>query len=182
MADVYARDAAARDLRLLDALILEVRNGTFKPDESRAGRLDLSKRQRTRDDLGDDFHQLEIDIPLPETSVVPELHEPETKGKVEVVEEAQDDEDAGHVTTDSSDSETDDEDRALVQRQFLPPTIPDGYHCFQHHKSKLLHFMKVEDSRVLACGRMKSAAYRPLLVLRYDSAVCHACQRAVHRA
>ena len=182
MADVYARDAAARDLRLLDALILEVRNGTFKPDESRAGRLDLSKRQRTHDDLDEDFHQLEIDIPLPETSVVPGPREPETKGKVEVVEEAQDDEDAGHVTTDSSDSETDDEDRALVQRQFLPPAIPDGYHCFQHHKSKLLHFMRVEDSRVLACGRMKSAAYRPPLVLRYDSAVCHACQRAVHRA
>ena len=35
------------------------------------------------------------------TSVVPGPREPETKGKVEVVEEAQDDEDAGHVTTDS---------------------------------------------------------------------------------
>ncbi len=45
MADVYARDAAARDLRLLDSLIREVRDGTFKPDESQAGRLEGSKRQ-----------------------------------------------------------------------------------------------------------------------------------------
>ncbi len=49
MADVYARDAAARDLRLLDLLIKEVRCGAFKPDESRAGRLDASKRQRVDD-------------------------------------------------------------------------------------------------------------------------------------
>ena len=46
MADVYARDAAARGLRLLGALIQEVREGSFRPDESRAGRLDTSKRQR----------------------------------------------------------------------------------------------------------------------------------------
>ena len=53
MADVYARDAAARDLRLLDSLIKEVRSGIFKPDESRAGRLDLSKRQKVGDDWTD---------------------------------------------------------------------------------------------------------------------------------
>ena len=39
MADVYARDAQARDLRLLDALIAEIRSKTFMPDESRAGRV-----------------------------------------------------------------------------------------------------------------------------------------------
>ena len=58
MADVYARDAAARDLRLLDFLIKEVRCGAFKPDESRAGRLDFSKRQKVDDFTGvSDLHE-----------------------------------------------------------------------------------------------------------------------------
>ena len=52
MADVYARDAAARDLRLLGSLIREVRSGAFKLDESRAGRLDVSKRQKVDDFIG----------------------------------------------------------------------------------------------------------------------------------
>ena len=32
--------------------------------------------------------------------------------------------------------------------------------------------------RILACGRIKSDMYVAPGVLRYDSAVCHACQRA----
>ena len=39
MADVYARDAQARDLRILDERIAEIRSGAFCPDESRAGRF-----------------------------------------------------------------------------------------------------------------------------------------------
>ncbi len=46
MADVYARDAAARGLRLLDSLIREVRYGAFSSQTSRAGRLDGAKRQK----------------------------------------------------------------------------------------------------------------------------------------
>ena len=49
MADVYARDAQARDLRLLDALIAEIRSKSFMPDESRAGRISASKKQKTTD-------------------------------------------------------------------------------------------------------------------------------------
>ena len=46
MADVYARDAQARDLRLMDKLIAEMRSAYFCPDESRAGRFHESKRLR----------------------------------------------------------------------------------------------------------------------------------------
>ena len=70
---------------------------------------------------------------------------------------------------------------APVQRQFFPPTAPNGYTFLQHQKSKLLHYMRIEDQRVLACGRMRSQAYSAPSVLRYDSAVCHACQRAAQR-
>ena len=88
---------------------------------------------------------------------------------------------SGHVTTDSSSSDSDGGDRELVQRQFFPPTAPNGYTFLQHQKSKLLHYMRIEDQRVLACGRMRSQAYSAPSVLRYDSAVCHACQRAAQR-
>ena len=95
--------------------------------------------------------------------------------------EADDGEVGGHVTTDSSSSESDDGERELVQRQFLPPTVPHGYVFLQHHRSKLLHYMRVGDLRVLACGRMKTQAYNAPNVLRYDSAICHACQTAALR-
>ena len=39
MADVYARDAEARPLRMMEELLSEIRNKQFFPDESRAGRL-----------------------------------------------------------------------------------------------------------------------------------------------
>ena len=49
MVDVYARDAQARGLRLLDALISEIRSKTFMPDESRAGRFSAPKKQKVTD-------------------------------------------------------------------------------------------------------------------------------------
>jgi len=48
----------------------------------------------------------------------------------------------------------------------------------KHSKSKLLHYVADGMLRVLACGRIKSDMYVAPGVLRYDSAVCHACQRA----
>ena len=39
MADVYARDALARPLRLLAGMISEIRSGAFLPDASRAARF-----------------------------------------------------------------------------------------------------------------------------------------------
>ena len=182
MADVYARDAAARDLRLLDALIREVRDGSFRPDESRAGRLDLAKRQKV-DEFGNDKL---LDEGIPDlltsrdagTSVRPDLVAEAVDQSWDV---SADVEAGGHITTDSSSSDSDEGDREIVQRQFLPPTAPDGYVFCQHHKSKLLHYMRVGDQRVLSCGRMKTQAYNPPAMLRYDSAVCHACQTAARR-
>ena len=53
MADVYARDAQARDLRLLDSLIAEIRAKRFLPDESRAGRMVSAKKQKGDNVLSD---------------------------------------------------------------------------------------------------------------------------------
>ena len=85
------------------------------------------------------------------------------------------------MTTDSSSSDTDEGERELVQRQFYPPVAPERFSFVQHQKSKLLHYIRDGNVKVLACGRNKSASYVTPSCLRYDSAVCHACQSAANR-
>ena len=87
----------------------------------------------------------------------------------------------GHVTTDSSSSKSEQEERQQVHRQFDPSQAPSGFMFVQHQRSKLLHLISVDNQRALACGRLKNAAYAPPQLLRYDLAVCHACQRATRR-
>ena len=131
MADVYARDAAARDLRLLDALIQEVRDGSFRPDESRAGRLDTSKRQRVDDAVVDlVLQEAKFDILPALVPGVNEMRAPGAEGPNLSGDEADDREASGHVTTDTSSSDSDEDTRELVQRQFFPPTAPEGYTFF----------------------------------------------------
>ena len=182
MADVYARDAAARDLRLLDALIKEIREGVFRPDESRAGRLDNTKRQRVEDVLDETTH-FSFPPAMPSADVPENFEVPEpVSNEPDLAEGGSDDEvDGGHVTTDSSSSESEQEERQRVHRQFDPPQAPSGFVFVQHQRSKLLHLISVDNQRALACGRLKNAAYAPPQLLRYDSAVCHACQRATRR-
>ena len=182
MADVYARDAAARDLRLLDSLIREVRSGIFKPDESRAGRLDVSKRSKL-EGLGMTPDLLETFSQLDEANEEAEDFHNDAEPSNERLGFADDLDDGanGYVTADSSESDTDREDRELVQRHFYPPVAPAHHTFVQHQKSKLLHYLKDGNLRVLACGRTKSSAYVNPGALRYDSAVCHSCQTAVSR-
>ena len=182
MADVYARDAAARDLRLLDFLIKEVRCGAFKPDESRAGRLDFSKRQKADDFTGvSDLHEPfdfigDINKEHGQLDLDAEIVEGQAMKAGDGGDEAE-----GYVTTDSSSSDTDEGERELVQRQFYPPVAPERFSFVQHQKSKLLHYIRDGNVKVLACGRNKSASSVTPSCLRYDSAVCHACQSAANR-
>ena len=150
MADVYARDAQARDLRLLDSLIAEIRSKTFMPDESRAGRMASPKKQKTPGAF-----QKTLD-----------------DSSFSLVE---------GIGAEASESERQ-EDRLLVPRCFYPPKAPDGYSFVRHSRSKMLHYLGHDRVNVLACGRLKTDSYEAALNLRYDSAVCHACQVAVSKA
>ena len=175
MADVYARDAQARDLRLMDKLIAEIRSGYFCPDESRAGRFHESKRLKV-----DATAQVETEL----ASTVGEPDDDQKWALLEdgydpsVVPDRQAEVEDDHVTTCSSSSSESEVEREVVVRQFAPPTAPAGYTFVKHSKSKLLHYVEDGMLRVLACGRMKSDMYIDPGVLRYDSAVCHSCQRA----
>ena len=180
IADVYARDAQARDLRLLDKLIEEIRNKVFLPDESRAGRLAPAKKQRTEDatlDEMDDWDLVEDQKSGKEKQVG--LRDPKI---VETVES--DDESGSHITTDSSsdDSSGEEEERTLIPRKFYPPVAPAGHVFVKHVKSKMHHYLADGMQNVLVCGRTKTAVYELATELRYDSAVCHLCQAAVARS
>ena len=180
IADVYARDAQARDLRLLDKLIEEIRNKVFLPDESRAGRLAPAKKQKTEDatlEEMDDWDLVEDQKSRKEKQVG--LCDPKL---VETVDS--DDESGSHITTDSSsdDSSGEEEERTLIPRKFYPPVAPAGHVFVKHVKSKMHHYLADGMQNVLVCGRTKTAVYELATELRYDSAVCHSCQAAVARS
>lgn len=182
IADVYARDAQARDLRLLDKLIQEIRDKTFLPDESRAGRFSAVKKQRTDDAFDLDSDEREWDLIDDSKPTSGGLDASAVHPPVETVDS---DEDSGsHITTDSSsdDSSGEEEPRALVQKQFLPPVAPAGHVFVKHSKSKMHHYLADGMQHVLVCGRAKTAVYENATVLRYDSAVCHMCQAAIAKS
>ena len=90
-----------------------------------------------------------------------------------------------HITTDSSEADCEsvrEEDRLLAPRCFYPPKAPDGYSFVRHSRSKMQHYLGQDKVNVLACGRLKTDSYEAALNLRYDSAVCHACQVPVSKA
>ena len=167
MADVYARDAQARDLRLLDSLISEIRSKTFMPDESRAGRFSAPKKQKTTDaSRGVDVDQ--------SFSLIGELG-----AEAEVVEndEKLDDDHISdgdsiaesHITTDSSESDSESEredDRLVVPRCFHPPKAPEGHAFVRHCRSKMLHYLEHGKVNVLTCGRPKTDSYETALNVR----------------
>ena len=105
MADVYARDAQARDLRLLDSLIAEIRAKRFLPDESRAGRMVSAKKQKGDHIFSDGDGDKSFSL------VEEQVLDVNTKGGAELSdggEQSQGESDGGsHVTTDSSESDSD---------------------------------------------------------------------------
>ena len=179
MTDVYARDAQARDLRLMDKLVSEIRPGYFCPDESRAGRFHESKRLKPTDTFLDESEkveevlgsddELETEFGSEHFSPKPVVHNDEVAAE------------EGHVTTDSSSSSDSTNEREVVHRQFEPPKAPSGYSFVKHKKSKLLHYIADGLFKTLACGRNRSDAYELPGMLRYDSAVCHSCQKAISK-
>ena len=178
MADVYARDAQARDLRILDELIAELRSGAFCPDESRAGRFKEPSKSEldSRCATSKGFATV-----LPPTRQLLDDMSGNDRNQGVVSETLDDDGvDSEHVTTDSSsDSESEDE-RAVVQRQFCRRLHQMVFHL-KDRKSKLLHYIADDMTRTSACGRGRTDVYVEAGELRYDSAVCHSCQKAASK-
>ena len=170
MADVYAREAQARTIRLLDKLILEVRSGYFKPDETRVGRFDATCQPcHASIDVGAKrFHDDEMargNIEEDVRSVLEQcVPEPGTQ-------------DSDYATSATSDSGEESDEVIPPKPVFAAPEVPSGYQFVQHKKSKTLHLVDLKFPRSTECGRAVNQNYTDKPVVRWDSAVCHLCKR-----
>ena len=171
----YSRDAMARPLRKLEAMLAEVRLGTFDPDSSRSGRLvpnlERDKPPQEEDieitaEANDDwYHVQNQEFPSAVTDLVLPPEE-------EHVSESSDS---------SSESEPDIEERVI--RTSIPNArkTPFQFKCvdcqiYQHVKYKTLHVMPNTESSRFKCGRVLHKGYTKIKVdLRFRWPKCGQC-------
>ncbi|CAE7894239.1 unnamed protein product, partial [Symbiodinium necroappetens] len=148
MALTYSRDAAAQPLMVLERLIAAIRQGKFRPDETRSGRLlegGLDGRQ-------------------PDSAVVlvkdedPEGEAP--TGGVEDIDAAgvtaENDSDIdGHITTDSSSSDSAPEQGEGPFRSLIV-NPPENHDIWRHEKSRIVHYTPAGYTKVFCCGFMST--------------------------
>ena len=181
MADVYARDAEARPLRMMEDLLSEIRQKKFFPDESRAGRL---VHDSATDSVRHSFPFESLAGPAGEAHVVKQqLDEPGWECISVASSESErpaSDVQSEHVTTDSSSDESEQmPEPPAPARLFRPPSPPEGCHFLQHGKSKTLHIIQDQNVRILECGRQVTNAYTRDFQTRWDSSVCSNCLKHV---
>ena len=171
----YSRDAMARPLRKLEALLAEVRLGTFDPDASRSGRL-VPNVERAKDPQPDDVtavNEAESDWyqvqNIPEESVVTDLVQPP------------DEEEVSESSSSSSESEPDIEERVIrtsipnARKTPFPYKVSDC-NIFQHVKYKTLHVMALSESSKFKCGRVLHKGYTKIKTeLRFRWPKCGQC-------
>ena len=201
---IYSRDAMARPLRVLEALLSEIRMKHFLPDETRSGRF----RRTSQHEFGD-LRNSELDPsgeinPHEWTVVRPSLSDgshPTTSCRptmeqlapvtacADVVEIASSDD--GEIkceqsdTSDGSDalttSSSEDEAGASYTGAARPmrlPTVPDSLKLVQHVKYKTLHWMEAQNFRIMLCGRTAiEGRYETATAARLDTPCCHTCWR-----
>ena len=155
----YSRDGAAASLMALEQMLCEIKTGLYSPDETRSGRI------RTQPQIATSSV-----IEVKDEAVVPE----------QVHADSQDvngADDSSHSSSTSDSEEEDDyEPRGYDQRMFSAPEAPEGFVLWQHSKSRVLHLMAENYSRVFACGRVAGEFHvHSGLAPRYDTPICGLC-------
>ena len=182
MSDVYAREAQARVIRIVDDLIAEVRGGYFEPDETRAGRFDLSKDpifrgQNRAEALPQDGPRVDDSIegsPFPPDP--PPAAQPREGTAADVPEVESD-----HDTSSSSSGEVGAADSlsfGVGKADLRPPSVPSGYKFVQNLKTRMLHVVDERWPSSLMCGRLSKEFVEPK-ALTYDAVVCAVCRRGM---
>ncbi|CAE7377974.1 unnamed protein product [Symbiodinium sp. CCMP2592] len=172
MALTYSRDSAAHPLMILERMIKEIRDRVFLPDETRSGRL-VGKAA--------DSHQRS------EVVVIKEEHDPpspiegdDAAKNLAGDEEALDAEATGHITTDSSSSDSCAEE-AEGPFSKLVVNVPEGHDVWRHEKSRVVHFAPTGYTKVFACGRAIGSLHVKIRAedLRWDFSKCRICNKNV---
>ena len=156
MADVYAREAQARCIRLIDRLLVEIKTGFFGPDVTRTGRFHRELFPGNSEDLGaehfSDDATVRDDITV---EVNKRLDEAE-----DVVLSPEQPLEEGHITSSSSESEAESVELEAPTKVFHPPSAPEGFKFVQNERTKTLHLVDYKYPRGTCCGRFLNAKLR----------------------
>ena len=161
----YGRDAAAPTLMLLNKVLLWIRSGRFRPDATRSGRF-MKSSERLVIDIKDEDEHLEVEGPPAR---------PEARGTPSALPEEASVE-SGAENTGSSSSSDSDQPEAFSRRSsfagWVIPDPPEGMRYYEHSKSRVLHVMQDQYSKVFACGRAVGVLHR-----RLEDRPAQACSR-----
>lgn len=136
----------------MQELLKDIREGRFRPDETRSGRI--------------------IEKPVVTVDADVQVKQEVPQAEPEVIDSSSSDESS---SSDSSCSSTG-QDLGRMPRFLKPPSAPDGFVMWQHQKSKILHLMDKGHSRVFACSRVAGKFHTSEnLSIRYDTPICGLC-------
>ena len=169
----YSRDGAAASIAAMEQLLCEVRLKLFLPDETRSGRI---VQQAASASTSTVVIKDEDDEPAVEPSAMkyPNIQSADKAPDVSPSS-------AGPHSSDSestSGSEMEETTYPPVgsSARFMPPTAPEGFHMWQHKKSRILHLMDDHSRIVFACGRSSGPFHtKEGLNPRYDTPICWSC-------
>ena len=148
MALTYSRDGSSRPLKVLEDCLAMVRNGTFRPDETRSGRS--------------------VEGSGPTAPPILEVIKSDVEEEVE--EEV-------HVTT-GRETSSDEENVAPPVKQCVDLVVPEGTDPWKHRKWKTLHLMRKDNAHIFLCGRKIGEAFeRTERRQRFDVVKCGRCFR-----
>ena len=173
MADVYAREAQARCIRLIDRLIVEIKSGYFDPDASRAGRFHKEFFPDDSEDIGAEHFSEDASE---RHDITAEINKKMDEAEEVVLTQGQQ-LDEGHITSSSSGSDSDSVELNAPIKVFHPPEAPEGFKFVQNKRTKTLHLVDYRYPSGTCCGRVLDSNYQTPAQLRYDSATCHVCKR-----
>ncbi len=79
-------------------------------------------------------------------------------------------------STSGSDMEETNYEPSSEVGRFQPPCPPEGFVMWQHDKSRILHLMDQQNSRVFVCGGSAGPLHKKEgLHPRYDTPICWSC-------
>ena len=174
----YSRDGAAASILALEQLLSEIRCGTFLPDETRSGRILKSANgpgQVTIVIKDEDDREVAANP----KSVVCNQPFPPIPPPVEAANAALEDDgilSSGSESTSGSEMEETSYRPDPGLGRFKPPEAPQGFHMWQHKKSRIIHLMSDNHLHTFSCGRSAGPLHqKDGLHPRYDTPICWAC-------
>ena len=148
MAITYGRDSASPSVLLLERVLKAIRDGRFRPDETRSGRFltAAAKEIILVKDEPESSEELHSESARRVPSVAP------SKGNAELLQGS-----SPATTSSESSSSSGDSSGQQGPGSFMRTLVPEpaqGMVYWEHKKSKILHLTYAHYSKVFVCGRV----------------------------